>query len=202
MNFASAYITFELNDGSILMAGEMEVPTVYNSREELILWRLDANGNVLWVQTDSCSIWVPNNGHLNVTGMTQDPAGNIYLCGNFAIRFSDPKREVLYRKWIPPGNIVWDRYFSYCSRRVMAFFGSENEISVYGVNPFMCMHRMEAELQTNRLWNIRINPPPGDTFAQKAGIRISAPIPAGIVYQRVWVCWQLTNGNIGISGNG
>ena len=49
LNAASSYNSFELNDGSILMAGEMEIPTAYNSRQELILWKLDPNGNVLWV---------------------------------------------------------------------------------------------------------------------------------------------------------
>ncbi len=198
LNFASAYITFELNDGSILMAGEMEVPTVYNSREELILWKLDANGNTVWVQTDSSSIWAPNDGHLNVTGMAQDPAGNIYLCGNFAIQFSFPSGSFV-SKMDPAGNNVWDRYFSCFATESYGLLWLENEISVYGVNPYVYAPDGSG-LQTNELWNIKINPTTGDTVSTKCWYPDYGVNSSWYSLYGFGSVVQLKNGNIGISG--
>ncbi|MHA4812563.1 hypothetical protein ACX0G9_31005, partial [Flavitalea flava] len=81
-NFAYAYKCFELNDGTLLMFGGLDIPEMYNGRTELAMWRLDANGNLLWEQTDSCSFWTQYSGSLDVIDLTQDAVGNIYLSGN------------------------------------------------------------------------------------------------------------------------
>ncbi|HEY2648675.1 MAG TPA: hypothetical protein VGI38_05760, partial [Puia sp.] len=199
MNVAAAYNSFELNDGSILMAGEMEVPTAFNSREELILWRLDANGNVLWVQTDSCSIWVPNNGHLDVMGLTQDPAGNIYLCGNQYIGDAITSGSFVL-KMDPAGNIAWDRYYSMRSSACYGLLYLGGELSVYGVNPFLYIPDGSGN-QTNSLWNIRINPSTGDTFRTKSWYAdFGASSGWNSILDRGWM-QQLSNGNIAISGD-
>jgi gliding motility-associated-like protein len=198
LNYATAYKSFELNDGSLLVAGEMEIPVAYNSREELILWKLDANGNVLWVQTDSCSIWTQNNGHLDITGMVQDPAGNIYLCGNQYIGDAITTGSLVL-KMDPAGNIAWDKYFSFRASQCYGILYIGGELSVYGTNPFVYMPDGSGN-QTNYLWNLRFNPATGDTLRSKCWY---ADFGANSGWNSILAkgsIQQLTNGNMAIFG--
>ncbi len=198
LNYATAYKSFELNDGSLLVAGEMEIPVAYNSREELILWKLDANGNVLWVQTDSCSIWTQNNGHLDITGMVQDPTGNIYLCGNQYIGDAITTHSLVL-KMDPAGNIAWDKSFSFRASQCYGILYIAGELSVYGTNPFVYMPDGSGN-QTNYLWNLRINPATGDTLRTKCWY---ADFGANSGWNSILArgsIQQLTNGNMAIFG--
>src|SRR5882724_2423866 len=107
-NNAYAYKCFELNDGSLLLAGLLSIPEKVNGRYELAMWRLDANGNMIWVQTDSCPIWAQYSGSLEVVDLQQDPAGNIYLAGNQRA-FDANTSGSFALKMDLAGNIQWDK---------------------------------------------------------------------------------------------
>jgi gliding motility-associated-like protein len=198
LNYATAYKSFQLNDGSVLVAGSIGIPVAFNSREELILWKLDANGNVIWVHTDSCSIWTQYGGTMYISGMVQDPAGNIYLSGD-QYAFDAISTHSLVIKMDAAGNIIWDKSFSFRASQCFGLLYLGGELSVYGTNPFVYMPDGSGN-QTSYLWNLRINPATGDTLRTRCWYPDYGANSG-------WNCMlgkssiqQLTNGNIALFG--
>ncbi|MBS1601673.1 MAG: hypothetical protein JST42_03320, partial [Bacteroidetes bacterium] len=191
-NYAYAYKCFELIDGTLLMVGGLDIPEMYNGRTELAVWRLDANGDLIWAQTDSCSFWTQYSGSLDVIDLTQDAAGNIYLAGNQRA-FDAVTTGSFALKMDLAGKILWDQNLT---SRMSSCFGmvwTGNELALTGCN-----------WDGNNLayfWCMKLNPATGDTLRSRTwapdyGTNSGWNDITG--YGRVRL---LDNGNIGIFGN-
>jgi|GEM_PF-2589835 len=165
MNYADAYQCFELADNSILLVGNLAVPTDFNGRNEVAFWRLDANGNLLWVRTDSSSIWIKDNGGLFVKDMVQDAAGNIYLAGNHNA-YDAIVSHTFVLKMDLSGNIIWDKAYDERGDGCYGITMTGNELSMIGTNSYIYI--AAAGDYGSTIWCLRINPSTGDTLWSKA----------------------------------
>src|SRR6185437_14137463 len=106
-----AYKAFELNDGSILLAGNIDVPMPINGRSDFMMLRVTATGNLIWEKTLKSKFWDSDttNGSIDIYDCIQDVAGNLYLGGN--IHHLGPSRAALGFKMDLAGNILWSRGF-------------------------------------------------------------------------------------------
>lgn len=103
------YKAFELNDNSLLIAGEMAVPMPYNGRSDPVLMRLTATGNLIWQKTFKTKIWDVDTtmGSMDFIDCKQDASGNIYLAGD--IRNDALPRAGLIAKMDMNGNVLWSK---------------------------------------------------------------------------------------------
>lgn len=190
-NYASAYKCFELNDGSLLLVGSLDIPEKVNGRTETAIWRLDAKGNLLWVQTDSCSIWTQYSGSLDLLDLVQDQAGNMYIGGNQRA-FDALTTHTLLVKMDLAGNVLWDKSFT---SRLSSFYGmmwTGNELAIVGNN-------LDAN-NANYLWCLKIDPATGDTLRSKTWV---ADYGTNTIWNSLGArgfARRLPNGNIAVVG--
>jgi len=102
---------FELNDNTLLVAGEMAVPMPYNGRYDPVLIRLTATGNLIWQKTFKTKVWDidTTSGSMDFIDCKQDASGNIFLAGD--IRNDALPRAGLAVKIDLDGNVLWSRAF-------------------------------------------------------------------------------------------
>lgn len=110
--FIDVYKSFELNDGSILLAGDINVPTPYNGRSDLMLLRVTATGNLIWEKTFKSKYWDydTTTGSINIFDCKQDANGNLYVCGD--IRAVGTPAAALGFKMDLAGNILWSKGYA------------------------------------------------------------------------------------------
>ncbi|HVW60753.1 MAG TPA: hypothetical protein VHC48_11970, partial [Puia sp.] len=186
---AYAYICFELNDGSLLLIGEVDIPEAFNGRQELAMWKLDAGGNLLWAQTDSCTIWEQYSGGLQVMDFVQDGVGNIYLAGNQ--RATDAiSTHTFVLKMDPGGNIIWDKSFAARASSCYGLMWTGNELSLIASN----------QGGTNFVWCLKLDPATGDTIRSRAWIPDYGANSSWYAITTVGKACQLANGNIAVYG--
>ena len=106
-HFMDAYRAFELNDGSILLTGDMDVPMPYNGRSDLMMVRVSPTGSLLWEKTFKTKLWDSDTteGSIDIYDCQQDLNGNLYLGGD--IRHAGTSRSALAFKMDTGGNILW-----------------------------------------------------------------------------------------------
>jgi gliding motility-associated-like protein len=188
-NTASAYRCFQLKDGTLLLVGSLSVPEPVNGSSDLVLWHLDANGNVLWQQTDSSTLWQQNAGSFYVADMTQDQTGNIFLAGNlYALGALTSHTFVL--KIDGSGNIQWDNSFPASLSQCYGIFWTGSQLSMVGTN--------YDDYNDAYLWNMKLDPATGNMLSKKAWQGSTGQ------YNMFIGSWGsarlLANGNIGVSG--
>ncbi|HVY73770.1 MAG TPA: hypothetical protein VG890_03010 [Puia sp.] len=198
LNFATAYKCFELNDGSLLLAGSVDVPELWNGRSELALWKLDGSGNLQWAQTDSCSIWIQYSGDLFVKDCVQDAAGNIYLGGN-QYAFDAISTGAFVLKMDPAGNIQWDKSFASRAGVCFGIMFAGNGLNVIGSNADMTVPDGGWNT-TNYLWCIRVNLVTGDSLWAKAWYPDFGSDAGWNAITNVGSALLLDNGHIGVFG--
>ncbi|HZE83741.1 MAG TPA: gliding motility-associated C-terminal domain-containing protein, partial [Puia sp.] len=190
-NNAYAYKCFELNDGSLLLAGLLSIPEKVNGRYELAMWRLDANGNMIWVQTDSCSIWAQYSGSLEVVDLQQDPAGNIYLAGNQRA-FDANTSGSFALKMDLAGNIQWDKSFTSRFSSCFGMLWTGGELAMVGSS----LDGMNTEF----LWFLTIDPATGDTLRSKTWVQDYGAGTTWYSFSALGSARLLANGNISVCG--
>src|SRR5690242_16584897 len=106
-SFMDVYRAFELNDGSILLTGDVEVPMPVNGRSDFMMLRITATGSLIWEKTFATRLWDVDttNGSIEIFDCKQDVAGNLYLGGD--VRHFGPSRAALAFKMDLAGNILW-----------------------------------------------------------------------------------------------
>jgi len=189
VNSADCYRCFELRDGTVLMVGDLLIPEPVNGSYELVIWHLDANGNVLWQQTDSSTLWQQNAGSFYIADATQDQAGNIYLAGNLNA-FGALVSHTIVLKMDGAGNILWDQSFPASISQCYGFYWSANQLSMVGVN--------YDNNNSFYLWNMKLDPNTGAQLSKKAWQGNSV----FNTYAGPWGSVRvLDNGNISVTGN-
>jgi gliding motility-associated-like protein len=153
----------ELHNGDLLMVGEIGVPGT-DDRRELAVWRLDKDGNQIWSESYESSLWTnPITGSTEVTGIGEDPEGNIFLSGN--LRFFESSRFSFLLKINSKGIVLWDKNYSTGNPLVFGLLLIQNKLMLIGSSgPFF----ISPNLNSNLLWCININPGNGDTISTKA----------------------------------
>lgn len=159
VNYAFASRCFELNDGTLLMVGGVDIPQPVNGRTEFAMWKLGATGNLIWSQTYSGSFWTQYSGSLNVRDMAQDAAGNIYLAGE-QFAFDANPTHTFALKMDPAGNIVWDKNFASRASFCFGIMMTGGSLSMVGIN-------LDGN-SLRYLWLMKMNPANGDTLSVKA----------------------------------
>jgi gliding motility-associated-like protein len=109
------YKAFELNDGSILLAGGMDIPMPVNGRTDFMMIRVTATGSLLWEKTFKTKLWDADttNGSIDIYDCRQDANGDLYLGGD--VRHYGFSRAALGFKMDLAGNILWSRGFVFGS---------------------------------------------------------------------------------------
>lgn len=86
--FLNYFRVLELADRSLLLLGR--TPNKITGNNDLILTKLDANGNQLWSKTVASRLWEGLNGsgdYFYVTDLEQDPSdGHVYLVGTHWVK--------------------------------------------------------------------------------------------------------------------
>ncbi len=110
--FISVYKAFELNDNSILLAGDLFVPMPHNGRYDPILIRVTSAGELIWEKTFKSRLWDidTTDGEVDVIDCKQDVAGNMYICGD--IRLGGLSRAAMALKMDLTGNIIWNKGYA------------------------------------------------------------------------------------------
>jgi len=190
-NNAYAYKCFELNDGSLLLVGLLSIPEMINGRYELAMWRLDATGNMIWVQTDSCSIWAQYSGSLEVVDLQQDPAGNIYLAGNQRAVDANISGSFALKMDLA-GNIQWDKTYT---SKLSSCFG----MVWTGAQLAMLGSGFDGA-NTEFLWCLSLDPATGDTLRSKTWVQDYGAGTTWYSFSSVGSARLLANGNISVCG--
>lgn len=192
LNNADADQCFELADGSLLMTGDLPVPEPYNGAQDMVLWRLDATGNLLWVKTDSSTLWREWSGNMFVTSMIQDQAGNIYLAGDLRA-WDAAVSHTFVLELDPSGNILWDQSFENRLGSCYGMFWIGNQLSVVGLS--------YNDNNASYLWNMRLDPASGNMLSLKACQTFDPATPNmqyGMFFGR-GSAKLLSNGNISVA---
>lgn len=193
LNYADANQCFELADGTLLMTGDLQVPEPYNGAQDMVVWHLDATGNLLWVKTDSSTLWQQWNGYMFVTSMIQDPAGNIYLAGDMDA-YDSRTSHTFVLEMDPSGNIVWDQSFANRLGECYGMFWIGNQLSLVGLT--------YDDYNSSYLWNMRVDPASGNMLSLKACQTFDPANPNfqyGMFFGR-GSAKLLSNGNISVAG--
>jgi gliding motility-associated-like protein len=174
---------FELADHSLLLFGQLDIPVPYNTRLDLIVTHLAADGNFIWQKSfvtplypgDSTEKWFLINDAKSAAD------GSIYVCGG--VVHYGISREPFTAKFSPDGSLIW-------SKGIGVGDGQFNGINIVGSQV-----QAYGSDGSNSLFAVGFNLNNGDTvFSKKWIVSPSYPdafyryvIPSGIV--------QLNNGN-------
>ena len=153
----------ELNNGDMLMTGQIGVPGTDN-RRELAVWKLDKNGIVLWGLSYESALWTnPITGSSEITGILEDAAGNIFLCGNQRIFGVSMFAFVL--KLDAKGNVLWDKNYSSYNGLAYGILFLQNKLLLIGsLGNFL----PGSSQDTNVLWCLNLDTGSGDILGTKA----------------------------------
>ncbi len=162
-NFFTGARVKELNNGDLLMTGEIGVPGTDN-RRELALWRLDKNGTLLWGVSYESSIWAnPITGSCEITGIREDAGGNIFLCGNQ--RIFGVSMGAFVMKLDSKGNVLWDKnYSSYKGLAYGILLLQDKLLLVGSAGNFI----IGSTVNTNVLWCLGLDTDNGNTLSTQA----------------------------------
>jgi gliding motility-associated-like protein len=189
-NYADSYKCWELNDGSLLLVGRLLIPEPYNGSYEMVLWHLDATGNLLWQQTDSSTLWQQYAGSMDAVDLTQDQAGNIYLAGDMHATGAIAS-HIFILKMDLAGNIQWDQDYGGDIPDCYGMFWTGSQLSVVGLD--------YNDLNYGYLWNMKLDPATGLMISQKAWQTNYGASQLNMFF-RVGTARLLSNGNISVTG--
>lgn len=159
-HYLNYYTLTELNDGTILLAGYSSDRATEN--DDLVLTRVDANGNIIWSREYYARNWERGNGSADwfyIIQMQQDAAtGDIYLSsGSWA------QGVHLIKVKMSTGDILWSNQISldtngYGREQAGGFMIRGNDIILSGsVTPYWDSY----------IFLCRINKATGDTLSTK-----------------------------------
>jgi gliding motility-associated-like protein len=111
-HFMDVYRAFELNDASILLVGDMDVPMPYNGRSDFMMLRLSSTGNLIWEKTFKTRLWDSDTteGSIDIYDCKQDANGDMYLAGD--VRHGGLPRQSLAFKLDISGTVLWSKAFA------------------------------------------------------------------------------------------
>lgn len=196
-NFASTqtnsifyFDAYELNDQGILLVGKINVPVPVNSRYDLVLTKLTANGDFLWQRTFVSALMYQGSdvSELEIYDLKSTASGDIFFCGGLIVGgFS---RFGLAGRLSSDGSVIWNKSIS--MQGFTEFVGFNllgNELQAYG----------DAATNDNVLVMVSFNILTGDTIVTKKW-----DIPPGPnSYWRKFRPFQVTklnNGNTILAG--
>jgi len=191
LNYADAYKCFELNDGTLLLVGDLEVPEPVNGAYDMAMWHLDAAGNLLWQETDSSTLWQQNTGKMDVMDMTQDAAGNIYLAGSLQALGALTSHSFVLKMDLA-GNIQWDQSYPAGLPECYGMFWTGSQLSMVGTN--------YDDNNDAYLWNMKLDPGTGLMLSKKAWQGNYGPNSQFNMFFRYGTARLLSNGNISVTG--
>ena len=164
--YSSSWITAsrikELNNGDLLMTGQIGIPGT-DDRRELAIWRLDKNGRLIWSTSYESSLWInPITGATEITGIEEDAGGNIYLCGG--LKMFEASKFAFVLKLNASGGVLWDK--NYSSNSVFAFglLLLQNQVLLVGNSDLLFPG---DPLNKNVLWCLQLNTADGETISTK-----------------------------------
>lgn len=107
--FMDVYKAFELNDNSILLAGNMDIQMPYNGRSDFMMLRLSSTGDLIWEKTFKTSLWDADttDGSIDIIDCKQDANGDLYVAGD--VRHYGFPRQALAFKMDLSGNVIWSK---------------------------------------------------------------------------------------------
>jgi gliding motility-associated-like protein len=111
--FNDLYKAFELNDGSLLLVGDINVPMPQNGRSDFMMMRLTSTGDLIWEKTFKTKLWDRDTtaGSIEIFDCREDANGNLFLGGN--VRALLTSRIALAFKIDLSGNMLWSRGFAF-----------------------------------------------------------------------------------------
>lgn len=160
MNLA---FSLPLKNGDILLAGRTRNPIYKN--DDLVIARLDGNGNLLWLKTYQSRFWQGFNGSgdfMKFADLDEDPVtGDIYFTGNhwfgntFVAKFSGAT-----------GNVTWSRTYRQYNTdspfglelkdsSMVLFTLSYNNNNDQYINILTLKKSTGDTIATKRMWEIR-----------------------------------------------
>ncbi len=179
---------YELNDNGILLVGKIRVPVPVNSRYDMVLTKLTANGDFLWQRTYISTFVYMNDAETQVEiyDLRSTASGDIYFCGGLiAGGFS---RDGLAGRLSSNGSVVWCTALGMQgSTEFVGFHLTGNELRAYG----------NAAQNTKVMTSFDITT--GDTVFTK---KLIIPVTPTSFYDnfRAFETTELDNGNIMLSG--
>ena len=195
-NWISAYSVAELNNGDLLLTGQIGVPGT-DDRRELAVWRLDGKGNLLWSASYASTLWTnPITGATAITGIREDAEGNIFLAGDN--KLFEASKLAFILKLDAKGAVLWDNDYA------------GNSIFSYGVvllqNKLLLIGGIDPSNATdtsanNELWCLQLNPDNGHLLVSKAWLAdFGSRSAANSFYYANTSVILLDNGQISVQG--
>ena len=107
--FMDVYKAFELNDNSILLAGNMDIRMPYNGRSDFMMLRVSSTGDLIWEKTFKTKLWDADttDGAIDIIDCKQDANGDLYVAGD--VRHYGFPRQALAFKMDLSGNVIWSK---------------------------------------------------------------------------------------------
>lgn len=189
-HFALYYEIAELGDGSFVLAGR----TNNNVKvcDDILLTRVDRNGNLIWSKTFASRLWQGFNGsgdYFFIKQLAQDPnGGDIYLT---AAHWQNGKNVTRFR--VTDGSIVWSRYYGTNSAYVESPFGMDFTPSD------MIVFSKLGGYNNGYVFINRINKATGDTL-QIRNLVTNDPSGYKVAFLQPEQVQRLNNGHYALSG--
>lgn len=188
-DFLNLIKVLELKDGNIMLGGRTDNSISGNS--DVVLMKLDANGNMLWSKTYASRFWQGFNGSGDLFGFTsleEDPVtGDIYFLGyhwgaGSAITKIDPT----------DGHVIWsNEYKCYNTERPFGMVINGNDIQLF---------QLEFGYINNAyIWMSRIKKTDGDTISTRTLEQILSPQASPGIYGGFELV-RMDNGHFKMSG--
>jgi gliding motility-associated-like protein len=183
---------FELADQSILVAGSRNVKRPINDRQDLILLRLSASGDVLWQRDMGYGLWNRDStsSDIRINDIVSLPSGEIYIAGQISTQDALPRLAMVAKLSAADGSIIWSKGLP---------------VAPYAVTRAMGINLVNNQLQvvahkSPEMYAYALNPATGDTvFCRRWGIPDNYPnnqyrsfFPTGFT--------RLNNGNLVMYG--
>lgn len=185
------YNAFELNDETILLAGNMDIPMPYNGRSDLLIVRVSATGDLLWEKTFKTKLWNKDttSGSIVIRDCKQDADGNLYLAG-YVIHYGASRQSLAFKMDLS-GNILWSKGFG------IGFSPSLSGINIIGQKVTF----VGDYVQDNGivLLGVVMDAASGDTLSSK--ILLNSHEDFWTTFYKTNVV-KLDNGNLAIGGRG
>lgn len=184
----------EMPDQSIAVAGISSIISNTSTPSNLMLSKLDRNGNFIWTKTYTSPLWpspVGSSG-IEVYEVNHDASGNIYITGQIRGSGSIPTHSFVV-KIDADGTLIWSKAFKFTS--VPYAFGltfKNQDILVFG-------KYNTGSFSDTRLLVMQLKQSTGDTVRFKTWLPDSTN-PSRFFFANYVRVTQLNNGNIGLAG--
>jgi gliding motility-associated-like protein len=195
-NWFTATRIRELAGGDLLMTGQIGVPGT-DDRRELAVWRLDANGGLLWSSSYESTLWSnPITGATAITDVQEDASGNVYLCGDN--KQFEASKFAFILKMDAKGVILWDDNYASSAAFAYGLLLLQGKVLLVGeLDPLNALD----SVSNNVLWCLQLDPASGNLISKTGWVAdFGGQSAANSFYYANTSVTLMDNGQISVQG--